>query len=166
MAGAKAAGHEVKTIAVAELDFPLLHSKQDWESDEPPPTIASAQETIRWAEHLVLIHPLWIGMMPAVLKGFIEQAFRPGFAMRPTGTGIWTKLLAGRSARVVITMGMPALLYRWYFGAHGLKALRQNMAMTGIKPISHTLIGMIEGMTDKKRQAWLAHLRELGRRGG
>jgi len=28
-------------------------------------------------------------------------------------------LLAGRSARLVVTMGMQALIYRWYFQAHG-----------------------------------------------
>jgi putative NADPH-quinone reductase len=164
--GAAGAGHQVKTIAVAEIDFPLLRSKEDWDSGEPPPAIASAQQAIGWAEHLVLIHPLWIGTMPALLKGFLEQAFRPGFAMGASATGGWTKLLTGRSARVVVTMGMPALVYRWYFGAHGLKSLTQNMAMIGIKPTRHTLIGTIEGMTNEKRLSWLERLRDLGRRGG
>lgn len=164
--GAASAGHQVKTIAVADIDFPLLRSKQDWDGGQTPPALASAQETIGWAEHLVLIHPLWIGMMPALLKGFLEQAFRPGFAMRMSATGGWTKLLTGRSARVVVTMGMPALIYRWYFGAHGLKSLTQNLALVGIKPSRHTLIGLIESMTNEKRRKWLEHLRDLGRRGG
>ena len=164
--GAAAAGHQVRTIPVAEIDFPLLRSKHDWDNGETPPAIAAAQQTISWAEHLVVIHPLWVGMMPALLKGFIEQTFRPGFAMRPSAAGVWTKLLTGRSARVVVTMGMPALVYRWYFGAHALKSLIQNLALVGIKPCRHTLIGMIEGMTNEKRCTWLEHLRELGRRGG
>jgi putative NADPH-quinone reductase len=164
--GAAAAGHDVRTIAVADMDFPLLRSKHDWDSGEAPPAIASAQEAITWAEHLVVIHPLWVGMMPALLKGFIEQTFRPGFAMRPSATGGWTKLLTGRSARVVVTMGMPALIYRWYFGAHAVKSLAQNLALIGIRPCRHTLIGMIEGLTDEKRRTWLEHLRDLGRRGG
>jgi putative NADPH-quinone reductase len=164
--GATDAGHDVRTIAVAEMDFPLLRSKLDWDSGETPPAIASAQQTISWAEHLVVIHPLWVGMMPALLKGFVEQTFRPGFAMRPSATGSWTKLLTGRSARVVVTMGMPALVYRWYFGAHALKSLAQNLALIGIRPCRHTLIGTIEGMSIDKRRTWLDHLRELGRRGG
>ena len=71
--------------------------------------------------------------MPALLKGFFEQALRPGFAMALTPKGM-AKLLSGRSARVVVTMGMPALIYRWYFGAHGLKSLAQNLALVGIRP--------------------------------
>ncbi len=105
-------------------------------------------------------------MMPALLKGFIEQTFRPGFVMRMSATRGWTKLLTGRSARVVVTMGMPALVYRWHFGAHALKGLTQNLALIGIRPCRHTLIGMIEGMTSEKRRTWFEHLRELGRRGG
>jgi putative NADPH-quinone reductase len=39
------------------------------------------------------------------------------------------------SARAVVTMGMPAFAYRWYFGAHGLKSLTQNLALVGITPL-------------------------------
>ena len=61
-------------------------------------------------------------------------------------------------------MGMPALVYRWYFGAHGLKSLTQNLALVGIRPRRSVLVGMIEAMSDSKRRAWLKPLRELGRR--
>jgi putative NADPH-quinone reductase len=162
--GAVAAGHEIRTIAVAELDFPILRSKQDWDAGQTPLAISAAQNSIRWAQHLVIIHPLWIGMMPALLKAFLEQVYRPGFAMAVSEKGRWTKLLSGRSARVVVTMGMPALVYRWYFGAHGLKSLTQNLALIGIKPSRYTLIGMIEAMSDRKRRGWLDHLRKLGAR--
>ncbi len=163
--GAASAGHEVERIAVAEIDFPLLRSKQDWDAGPAPPAIAAAQDKIHRAEHLVIIHPLWIGTVPALLKGFLEQVFRPGFAMGASAKGGWTKLLAGRSARIVVTMGMPAPIYRWYFGAHGLKSLKQNLALVGIAPSRHTLIGTIEGMSDHKRRDWLERLRSLGRRG-
>ena len=163
--GAIVAGHQVRTIAVAELDFPLLCSKWDWDHGEVPPAIAKAQEDIAWSEHLVILHPLWIGMMPAVLKGFLEQVYRPGFALGHGNEGQWTKLLKGRSARIIITMGMPALVYRWYFGAHSLKSLKQNLALTGIKPCRHTLIGSVETTDDSKRHKWLDHVRALGARG-
>jgi hypothetical protein len=61
-------------------------------------------------------------------------------------------------------MGMPAVIYRSYSGAHGLKDVTQNLALVGIKPRSSTLIGMIEAMSDNKYDAWLICLRELGRR--
>lgn len=162
--GAMAGGHETRTVSVAELDFPLLRSKHDWDNDQAPAAIANAQQTIRWAEHLLIIHPLWIGSMPALLKAFFEQALRPGFAMATSANGNWTKLLAGRSARVVVTMGMPAIVYRFWFGAHGLKSLTQNLAVVGIAPTRSTLIGMVEGIDDAKRQRWLERMSALGKR--
>jgi putative NADPH-quinone reductase len=74
--------------------------------------------------------------------------------------------LAGKSSRIIVTMGMPALIYRWYFGAHGLKNLKQNiLSFVGIKPNRHTLIGMIEGISDAKRKGWLAAVNRLGGQG-
>jgi len=106
--GATAAGHEVRMIDVAKLDFPWLRSKQEWEHSEPPPAITTAQKTIAWADHLVVCYPLWLGGMPAILKGFFEQVARPGFALAPVDSNqMWHKLLKGKSARIVVTMGMP-----------------------------------------------------------
>jgi putative NADPH-quinone reductase len=161
--GAGATAHEVKTLSVATMDFPQLRTKQDWDTGRPPIVIVEAQETIRWAEHFVIIFPLWIGAMPALLKGFFEQTLRPGFAMALTPNGGWTKLLAGRSARVIVTMGMPAVVYRWYFGAPGLKSLTQNLALVGIKPRRPLLVGSIEAMGDARRRNWLQRLHRLGR---
>ena len=67
---------------------------------------------MRWAQHWVFLFPLWHGTMPALLKGFLEHIFRPGFAMEYQKNGFPKRLLAGRSARIVVTMGMPVLLYR------------------------------------------------------
>ncbi|RPI31966.1 MAG: hypothetical protein EHM67_17125 [Hyphomicrobiaceae bacterium] len=68
--GATRAGHEVRMVTVAELDFPVL--KQDWNSGQAPPATADAQGTIRWAEHLLIIHPLWIGSMLSSWAGSNE----------------------------------------------------------------------------------------------
>jgi putative NADPH-quinone reductase len=164
--GAAAGGHAVKVIAVAELDFPLLRDKEAWEHDAPPAPIRQAQETIAWADHLVFIYPLWMGTMPAVLKAFLEQVFRPGFAIRTDAGKTWTKLLKGRSARIVVTMGMPAFFYRWFFRAHSLKSLERNiLALVGIGPIKTTLIGMVEAGDGGRRAKWLVRMNTLGRAG-
>jgi putative NADPH-quinone reductase len=162
--GAASACHETRTVSVADLDFPILRSKEDWDNGHPSADIARAQDAIHWAEHLLIVHPLWIGSMPALLKAFFEQALRPGFAMNASSSGAWTKLLSGRSARVVVTMGMPALIYRVWFGAHGLKSFAQNLALVGIAPTRSTLIGRIEQIDDAKRRRWLSRMRELGKR--
>jgi putative NADPH-quinone reductase len=162
--GAAEAGHELKHITVAELDFPVLRTKADWESGSPLPAIQSCQEAIAWADHLVIVYPLWLGSMPALLKAFLEQALRPGFAIGTAAPGkMWKKLLKGKSARIVVTMGMPAFFYRWYFRAHSLKSLERNiLAFCGIAPIKTSLIGMVDGGDGAKREKWLAKMRALG----
>lgn len=161
--GARAAGHSVQTLDVAKLDFPLLRSKAEWEGGPLPPALKPAQEAIQWAEHMVFFFPLWLGGMPALLKGFLEQVARPGFALSAMdGKGLPKKLLTGRSARLVVTMGMPAVVYRWVFRAHSLKALERNiLGFVGIAPIHETLVGMVEG-EPRDRARWLKKLEQLG----
>ena len=162
--GARGAGHEVRLIDIAKLDFPLLRTRDEFEKAAPSAAIKQAQDDMLWAQHLVIIYPLWLGTMPALLKGFLEQVGRPGFAFETTGRG-WKKLLKGRSARVVVTMGMPALAYRLYFGAHSLKSLERNiLGFIGIAPIRETLIGLVE--MKGKGAASVARLRALGTRAG
>ena len=75
-----------------------------------------AQEAIAWAHHLVIVYPLWLGTMPALLKGFLEQVLRPGLAISAASSATgWKTLLNGGSARIVVTMGMRALADRWYY---------------------------------------------------
>ncbi|HEX6287627.1 MAG TPA: NAD(P)H-dependent oxidoreductase, partial [Herpetosiphonaceae bacterium] len=138
--GARAAGHAVRIVDVTTLDFPLLREREQWESGPVPAGLVSAQEAIQWAEHLVLLFPLWLGGMPALLKGFLEQIARPGYAFGREGPARGAKLLRGRSARLVVTMGMPALVYRVWFRAHSIKSLERNiLGFVGIHPVRETL---------------------------
>jgi putative NADPH-quinone reductase len=164
--GAKNAGHEVRWAQVAEFDFPLLRSQEAWEKGDVPASLLQAQADILWAEHIVLFFPLWLGDMPALLKAFIEQVARPGFAFEYTKdkTSFAQKKLTGRSARVVVTMGMPALVYRWYFRAHSVKSLERNiLGFVGIAPVHETLIGMAGNLDTDDSNKWLAKLHQLGR---
>ena len=162
--GAESAGHEVRRVPVARLDFPLLRSQQAWEEGALPTGLVQAQEDITWAQHLVLFFPLWLGDMPALLKGFLEQVARPGFAFKPEGGDLFAKKgLTGRTARVVVTMGMPALIYRWYFRAHSVKNLERNiLGFVGISPVNETLIGTVDKLDEEDARVWLEKLRKLG----
>lgn len=165
--GAEDGGHEVRRLEVARLDFPLLRTKEDFESGPLPDSIKQAQEAIAWATHLVILFPLWLGDMPALLKAFFEQVFRPGFAFAYTAEGrMPEKGLTGKSARVVVTMGMPAFIYRWVFLAHGLRNLQRNiLGFAGVRPVRSSLIGTVEGMDERQRAGWLDHMRALGEAG-
>ncbi|MFZ4481042.1 MAG: NAD(P)H-dependent oxidoreductase [Rhodoferax sp.] len=105
--------------------------------------------------------------MPALLKGFLEQVARPGFAFRKDADDPFGhKKLAGRSARVVVAMGMPAFVYKWYFRAHSVKSLERNiLGFVGIGPINETLIGAVDKLGDSGVQKCKDTLRKLGAAG-
>ena len=165
--GAAAAGHEVRRVEVAQMDFPLLRSAEAWEHGALPAALQPAQDDIAWAQHLLLCFPLWLGDMPALLKGFLEQVARPGFAFQrgADGTGFSRKGLTGRSARVVVSMGMPAIVYRCYFRAHAVRALERNvLGFVGIAPVHETLVGMVEKLDAPAVRKWLDKLSAMGRK--
>lgn len=160
--GAIAAGHEVQRLTVAELDFPNVTSRAQWQDKKAPPAVAKAQKIIAWADHLLILYPLWLGDMPAVLKNFFEQVMRPGFAFHYRENRFPRKGLKGKSARVVVTMGMPALFYRLVYGAHSVKSLKRNiLRFVGIKPVKSSLIGNVEGSADGRAE-WLGTMKKLG----
>ncbi|HTI66300.1 MAG TPA: NAD(P)H-dependent oxidoreductase [Caulobacteraceae bacterium] len=163
--GARAAGHQVRLIEVGRLALPTLRSAEDFIGGPVPPAAQGAQADIRWAEHLVVAHPLWLGSAPALLKGFFEQVFRYGFAVPAPGGKAFGGLLGGRSARVVVTMGMPAAIYRLGFGAFGVRGLERGILwLAGFSPIRRTLIGRVEADEDARKR-WLQRVRDLGKRG-
>ncbi|WP_159591027.1 NAD(P)H-dependent oxidoreductase [Chelativorans xinjiangense] len=161
--GAEAAGHKVTRIDLARIDFPLLRSQEDFLSGSMPEALVPAKEAILEAEHLVFVFPLWLGTMPALVKGFLEQVMRPGVAFAYGSKGFPEALLKGRSARIVVTMGMPAFAYRWWFLGHGLRGMRRSiLKFVGLSPVRETLFGMIEGASDDRRRTWLDRMRALG----
>ena len=166
--GATAAGHEVRQIDIATIDFPWLRSQHEWELEPLPASLRPAQADIGWAQHIVLFFPLWLGDMPALLKGFLEQVARPGFAFSTEGGNTFgRKGLTGRSARVVVTMRMPALVYRWYFRAHSVKSLERNiLGFVGIAPVNETLVGSVEQLGDDGVAKWKRRMQALGAKAG
>jgi len=155
-------GHEVRRLRVARMDVAFIRTRAEWEEGEPSEAIRAAQADAAWANHIVIFYPLWLGTLPALLKTFLEQLFRPSFAFHRTGDR-WQPALTGRSARLVVTMGMPSFVYRWYFRAHSVKSLERNvLGFCGIRPVRESLIGLVEGSPERRRR-WLGRMRELGR---
>jgi putative NADPH-quinone reductase len=165
--GARSAGHELRSIIVSEVEFPLLRTSSDFEEGQPPEPIRRCQALIEGADHLVILFPLWLGSMPALLKGFFEQTLRPGFAFAyPQGQGLPRRLLRGKSARIIVTMGMPSLFYRWYFRSHSLKSLQRNiLRFCGVHPVRASIVGMVKDMGQERRGRWLARVQDLGAKG-
>lgn len=164
--GASGAGHEIRRIDLAGFRFPMLRSQAEFEDGPLPEELGIAVEDILWAQHLVFVFPLWLGTMPALVKAFLEQVMRPGIAFEYGSNGRSTKaLLQGRSARLIVTMGMPSIVYRLWFMNHGLSAMRRGILnFVGIKPVSESLYGMVGEADDARCRKWLNQVKLLGQR--
>lgn len=162
--GALKSGAEVKEISISDLEFdPVLHRGYK-EIQELEPDLVEAQELIKWAEHLVFVYPTWWATMPALLKGFIDRVFLPGFAFKyRENSAFWDKYLTGKSARIIVTMDAPT----WYnflaYGNAGQKAMKRGtLQFCGINPVKVTTIGSVKGMKKEQLTNWLTKTEKLG----
>lgn len=166
--GAQGGGHDATLVVLARLRFdPIL--REGYRRAQPlEPDLEQARAALFGCEHIVLIFPLWCGDMPAILKGFIERILQPDLLAAEASKGQKDRfILRGKSARIVMTMGMPGWFYRWYFGAHALKLLKRNiLQFTGVKPVRSTIYGMVEAAGEAKRRQWLRETEALGRAAG
>lgn len=162
--GAKAAGAQVKEIYLGDLKFDPVGTVSPGQRADIEPELVEAQAAIKWADHLVFVYPIWWGTIPALLKGFIERVFLPGFAVNfRQNSPWWDKLLAGRSARLIVTLNTPSWVYRWVFGRPGHNTMKKTiLEFCGIKPVRITEIGPMKNSTEEKRKKWLEQVRRLG----
>jgi putative NADPH-quinone reductase len=162
--GAQSAGTEVREINVGDMKFKpnLAHGyRQITELEED---LIKAQDSIKWAEHLVFVYPTWWGTMPALLKGFIDRTFLPGFAFKyRDNSSWWDRLLTGRSARMIVTMDAPVWFYWLTYGRPGHNAMKKaTLEFCGIKPVRITSFGSVKQSNGKQREHWLNKVRQLG----
>ncbi|HKX36899.1 MAG TPA: NAD(P)H-dependent oxidoreductase [Rhizorhapis sp.] len=162
--GAEKAGCMVRQINVGGIEFPWLQNAKDFTTEAADKTIIESQDAFLLADHVVFIYPLWLGSAPALLKAYMERVACGEFLLGKRDSGFPHGRLKGRSARVIVTMGMPALLYRIIFGAHGVKAFNRSiLGIAGIKPIKTTLFGGSQ-IQPRHCTRTIEIVRELGRR--
>lgn len=164
LSGARAGGHSASLVEVARVPIDFLRTEEEF-ARPAPPAIAEVQDTLKAADHLVLVYPLWLASMPARLKAFLEHMGRADFFLAERKSGGWPiAKMTGKSARVIVTMGMPAFAYRLIYRAHSLKALEGGiLGIAGFRPIRDTVIGMV-GASEAHRKRMLDKVEALGRR--
>ncbi|MDB6071747.1 MAG: dehydrogenase [Verrucomicrobiales bacterium] len=149
--GAQRAGMVVRTVKVRDLKFDPVERNQRPEED-----IEKFQDDLLWSHHVVMIFPTWWGSAPALLKGLLDRALRPGFAFELREDGPADGLLAGRTAELITTMDTPRWIYRFLLGSPGIRALKgATLGFCGIKRVGVTLLGPIHESTPAQRQTWL-----------
>lgn len=164
--GALEAGAEVHEITIADLQFNLNLQYGYQKRMELEPDLLEALEKIRWADHLVWIHPVWWGGMPAIAKGFIDRLFLPGLTFKYRENSVWwDKLLTGKTARIITTLDQPGLFYRFYFGRPSVNQLKRSvLQFCGVKPVGVTYIGIVKTSDEKQRAKWLEQIRKMGQK--
>lgn len=113
---------------------------------------------------MVWVYPVWWGSVPAMMKGFIDRVFLPGFAFKKReGSVWWDKYLTGKTARLICTMDQPTWYYKWVNGSPSHKAMKKlTLQFVGVKKVRITAIGPIRLSTEKFRQDWLHKIEKLG----
>ncbi|MFF2888704.1 NAD(P)H-dependent oxidoreductase [Paenibacillus sp. NPDC057967] len=164
IAGAEANGAQVRYLDLSKLSFNPILQYGYRQRTELEPELLEAQELIRWAHHLVFVYPTWWGAMPALLKGFIDRVFLPGFAFKyRQNSQLWDKLLSGRTAHLIVTMDTPSWYNRWIYGHAGHNVMKRNiLEFCGIKPVRITEITPIKPSTPEQRAKWLDQAQRLG----
>ncbi|WP_134684621.1 NAD(P)H-dependent oxidoreductase [Brevibacillus migulae] len=164
MEGASGRNAQIRTIDLSRISFDPNLRYGYRKRTELEEVLIKAQEFIKWADHLVIVYPTWWGTMPAILKGFFDRVLLPGFAYQyRKDSSFWDKLLAGKSARLIVTMDTPAwynrLIY-WHAGHHVMK--RNILGFCGIKPVRVTEISPVNTSSEEQRSKWLEKVKRLG----
>jgi NAD(P)H dehydrogenase (quinone) len=157
-------GASIKEIIINKLSFdPNLHFGYRKRTELEPDLVESI-EKIKWAEHLVFFYPVWWGSVPALLKGFLDRVFLPGFVFKKRENSLWwDKLLVGKTGHIISTLDQPAWFYWLHYGRptyHAMK--RMTLEFCGIKPVRTTTIGPLRLSKEGYRENWLKKVEKLG----
>lgn len=161
--GAKNKGNEVKKLRLGDLQFnPNLRYGYQKRTDLEP-DLLEALKLLKWADHLVWVHPVWWSALPAIAKGFIDRLFLPGLTYETIHRSIRTKgLLSGKTAEIIATLDQPGWFYRCFFKAPSEHQLKQSLRLCGVKTKKVKYIGIVKGSAAEQRKKWLKEVEKLG----
>ena len=135
-----------------------------YSTDQPwEPDLQDLAAALDACDHLVVAFPLWWGAEPAQLKGLLDRLLLPGWAFRyHNGDPMWDRLLAGRSADLVVTMDTPPWYLRLAYGDAVIKRWsRQVLGFVGFKPVRVFRFGPTRrGGAEKGLPGWTARLQK------
>ena len=168
--GAREGGHEVQRLNLGEMQFdPILH-KGYRAMQELEPDLKHFQELLAWADHFVIIYPVWWVGMPALLKGLFDRAWLPGSAFRyikmKSGkrTIFWHRMYRGKTARTILTSGTAPIIVRLFPGNVNAQLKWGILWFAGFS-VRSLWLGPAENRPEPVCTSWCDRVHELGRRG-
>lgn len=160
-AAALPGGCTIERLALRDLAFDPDLSRGYEVLPPLEPDLQRALTAIETCDHLVLAFPLWWGAEPARMKGFWDRILLPRRAFRyHRDDAWWDRLLAGRSADVIVTMDTPPWFLRlFWFDPLGWRYRRQVLGFVGFRPIRLIYMGMVRrGGVERNLTRWRERL--------
>ena len=168
--GLKTGGHKCRVINLDQDDFdPVMRSKDllafvgagragEDALDAIDDQVREYKEHLEWAEHLVMIFPVWWMTTPAMTKGFIDKVIFPAIAY-DMKDGRLVSRLSLRKVTVISTMNTPADIYREVFG-NPLEGslIKGTFRQIGIENIEWTSLSEVKQVSRGQREAWLEEI--------
>ena len=161
------AGHRVTIHDLyAEQFDPLLPADEIPRKARLPPAIASHCSEIAKADGIVIVHPDWWGMPPAILTGWIDRVLRPGIAYRfaetDSGEGIPIGLLKAKAVVVFNTANTPAVREQKVFG-DPLERIWKDciVSFCGVPVCHRRMFSVVVTSTEEQRMTWLEEVRQI-----
>lgn len=124
------------------------------------------QEAALWADHIVIVSPIWWGGLPAKLKGLFDRTFLPNFSFKYVeDSPVPTQLLKGKTSRIILTMDAP-LEYTEEQAQPVIEQLDKfTLQFCGIEKAEYSLFGSIISASEEETKNWKCIVSELGARG-
>lgn len=109
VAGLDTDRYDVEVLRLGELDFDPVLRFGYRERMPADPVIDRSQELVLWADHVVLVFPVWWSQMPGLLKGWVDRVFVAGFGYSMNGLRT-VRRLRGRTATLIVTAQAPTFM--------------------------------------------------------
>ncbi len=163
----KAGGHQIFFHDLYDEAFDPLLTTGEFARNAPLPRIIGQHcREAEQAEGIIVIHPNWWGMPPAILKGWIDRVLRPGVAYEfvegDNGEGIPNGLLRAETALIFNTSNTPAERESRVFG-DPLEKLWKDciLDLCGVQSVYRKMFRIMVTSSEEQRKLWLAEVEHL-----
>ena len=120
------------------------------------PIVLKYMKKLRWAEHVVMIFPIWWMSMPAMMKGFVDKVIFPGVVYKMESGNLVSMLSGLKQVTIITTMNTPADVYKNMFNNSIEGSLiKGTFNKIGIHDIRWISLNMVKQVGDEKRWVWL-----------
>ncbi|MGO2779398.1 NAD(P)H-dependent oxidoreductase [Glutamicibacter arilaitensis] len=157
----------VREINLGIEDFDPVLRYGYRERMEPDQLIERSQADLAWADHLVIITPVWWTTFPSVLHGWFERVLTPGYAYRMNHSRP-ERLMQGKTASLIATSWAPGFYTRLIPNSPARLLRKHVLGICGIRLDKTHILGSMDGPKDtvERRIRFLEYVESSARKTG